>query len=415
MITAKITFYLDTRRPKNNGTFPVKLRVYYQGKTKYFPTTLDQTEKEFEGALEPKPRKVHQQNHDILEGIKEKAKDARDALSIFTFQAFEDKLYNTNPSKEDIPSYYESYIKKLEEEDRVGTADSYSLSLRSLGQYNIYRAAGRRPERLYFTCITAEWLQGYERWMLEKGKSSTTVGIYLRPLRAVFNLALADGLISQELYPFGKRKYQIPAGKNIKKALSKSELKKLATFEVEDGSVQDKARDFWFFSFQCNGMNIKDILLLRYKDIQDDRIVFTRAKTQRTTRSNQKPIVVLITDSIKAIIQKWGQEIVSPTSFVFPILNDKMSAKEQMSVSKNFIRFINQHIQKLAKDAGIRGDITTYWARHSFTTTIMRGGASIEMASGLLGHQSTSTTKSYWAGFEDEAVKEVTKNLMNFD
>jgi integrase/recombinase XerD len=91
-----------------------------------------------------------------------------------------------------------------------------------------------------------------------------------------------------------------------------------------------------------------------------------------------------------------------------------MSAKEQMSVSMNFIRFINQHIQKLAKNAGIRGDVTTYWARHSFTTTIMHGGASIEMASGLLGHQSTSTTKSYWAGFEDEAVKEVTKNLMNF-
>jgi integrase/recombinase XerD len=415
MISAKITFYLDTRRAKNTGTYPVKLRVYFQGQTKFFPTTLDLTEKEFEGASDPKPRKVHQENHDILDDIMKKAQAARDELTFFTFERFEEKLYNAAPPKEDIPSYYESYIKKLEEEDRVGSADTYRLSLKSLNQFNTYLAKGCKPERLHFLSITPEWLNKYERWMLENGKSATTVGIYLRPLRAIYNLALADGVINQDIYPFGKRMYQIPAGQNIKKALNKVDLKTLATLKVEEGSVLDKARDFWFLSFQCNGMNIKDILLLRYRDIQGDRIVFTRAKTKRITKSNQKPIVVMMTDSIKAVIDKWGQKKESAKTYVFPILNDEMDAKEEMTVSKNFVRFINQHMKTLGKEAGINADITTYWARHSFTTTIMRNGASIEMASGLLGHQSISTTKSYWAGFEDDAVKEVTKNLMNFD
>ncbi|WP_152425153.1 hypothetical protein [Nafulsella turpanensis] len=43
----------------------------------------------------------------------------------------------------------------------------------------------------------------------------------------------------------------------------------------------------------------------------------------------------------------------------------------------------------------------------------MRKRASIEMASGLLGHQSVATTKSYRADFEDESVKKVTGNLLD--
>jgi integrase/recombinase XerD len=415
MISAKITFYQDTRKPKSNGKCPVRLRVYFQGKTRYYAVDLDLTEKEFAGATATNPRKNYLEYHEILEGIKEKAKAARDSLTIFTFEAFERKLYDTAPPKEDVPGYYHSYIKEMEKEGRVGTASSYSLSLKSLLGYHTYRAAGRKPEALGFLTIDKDWLKGFEQWMAENGKSMTTVGIYLRPLRAVFNQAIADGLITQDYYPFGKRKYQIPAGRNVKKALSKEELKKLYEHPVEEGSVQDKAKDFWFLSFLCNGMNMKDILLLQYRDISEDKIAFIREKTKNTTKSNQKPIVVMMNDDIKAIIKKWGQKASSKSTFVFPVLDDEMDAKEKQQHTQNFTRFVNQHMKTVAKEAGITEEITTYWARHIFTTTIMRKGASIEMASGLLGHQSVATTKSYWAGFEDDAVKKVTGNLLDFD
>lgn len=415
MISAKITFYLDTRRAKSRGIFPVKLRVYFNGVTKLFPTTLDLAPEEFEGALAVNPRKAYEHYREVMDDIMDKAKVARNALTIFTFERFEDKLYNVAPPKDDIPAYYDAYIKKLEEEERIGTADNHRLSIKSIHKFNNFLARGGRPDRLHFVHVTPEWLNKYERWMLNQGLSITTVGVYLRPLRTIFNLALADGIITHEYYPFGKRKYQIPAGRNIKKALGKPDLKKLAEFPVEEGSIRDKARDFWFLSFQCNGMNIRDILLLRYRDIQGNKIVFTRAKTQRTNKGNQKPIVVMITDPIKAIIDKWGQKKATARTFIFPFLNDDMKAREQLEVTKNFTRFINQHMKPLAREAGIDADVTTYWARHSFTTIIMRNGATIEMASGLLGHQSIETTRNYWAGFEDDAVVAVTKNLMNFD
>jgi hypothetical protein len=51
--------------------------------------------------------------------------------------------------------------------------------------------------------------------------SRSTIGIYLRPLRSIFNEAIADGIIKKEkCYPFGKRKYQIPTSKKQRKHLN---------------------------------------------------------------------------------------------------------------------------------------------------------------------------------------------------
>ena len=61
---------------------------------------------------------------------------------------------------------------------------------------------------------------GYEIWLKSQDISKTTIGIYLRPLRAVFNEAIEAKIIRRETcYPFGKRKYRIPSSKKVKKAL----------------------------------------------------------------------------------------------------------------------------------------------------------------------------------------------------
>jgi hypothetical protein len=69
--------------------------VYFQGKTRYYPIDLYLTEKEFAGATVANPKKAYMEYHEMLEGIKEKAKAARDSLTIFSFEAFEKKGYMT--------------------------------------------------------------------------------------------------------------------------------------------------------------------------------------------------------------------------------------------------------------------------------------------------------------------------------
>jgi len=75
---------------------------------------------------------------------------------------------------------------------------------------------------------------------------------------------------------------------------------------------------------------------------------------------------------------------------------------------------INQHIKKLAETIELPSNISTYWARHSFATSAIRNGASMEFVSEALSHSDLKTTQSYFAGFEEESKKEIMKSLMEF-
>ena len=177
---------------------------------------------------------------------------------------------------------------------------------------------------------------------------------------------------------------------------------------------QQKAKDFWFFSYSCNGMNVKDIALLRYEDLHDNTFKFIRAKTARTSKENLTEVVVYLTDYSKSIIEKYGNATHQPKQYVFSILNDSDTEVEKRTKIQNFTRFINQNLKKLAIAEGITADISTYWARHSFATNAIRQGASMEFVSEALSHSNMKTTKGYFAGFEDEAKKELMETLMNF-
>lgn len=111
---------------------------------------------------------------------------------------------------------YRSYIKNLIREERIGTAVSYHCSYVSLKRFR---------GNVRFTAITPSFLRQYEIAMLKENTSQrklsrTTIGIYLRGLRAIFNETVADKAVKADAYPFRKRKYQIPGGRNVKKGLT---------------------------------------------------------------------------------------------------------------------------------------------------------------------------------------------------
>lgn len=407
---------LDTRRAKSNGRYPVKLRVYssqLQVK-KLYATKYDLNEKEFASIWQTeKPRNEHKQIRNELQAIELRADSVCKGIPSFSFVEFEKKYLRNTGDGSNILYQYEQTINRLKSQGNLGTASSYELSLKSLIAF-VTKIKGKAPSKISFSEITAEWLKKYEDHMVKDLKRSlTTVGIYLRPLRAVFNTAIAEREIDAEVYPFGAKKYQIPTVRNVKKALSKEDLTKLYKAK-SDVPEQVKARDFWFFSYACNGMNIKDIAQLKYGDIQEDKIIFYRAKTINTSKGDLKPVTVYLTDFPRSIIEKYGNENKSKTEYVFPILSKGNSDLINHNKVKNFTRFINQNLKNLAENLGITGEISTYWARHSFATNLIRQGASMEFAMEALSHSNMKTTAGYFAGFENKDKKEFMQKLMRF-
>jgi site-specific recombinase XerD len=91
-----------------------------------------------------------------------------------------------------------------------------------------------------------------------------------------------------------------------------------------------------------------------------------------------------------------------------------MTAKQQHRCIQNFTRFINQHFKKYAKQNGIEAAVSTYWARHSFTTNIIRNGASIALASQALNHSDIKTTENYIGSFPELKDVDAMAEFMKF-
>ncbi len=139
--------------------------------------------------------------------------------------------------------------------------------------------------------------------------------------RAIFNYAIDRLKIIKrdKCYPLVVRyKYQIPTSKNTKKSLEMNIVGKLYYYEPRC-EEECKARDFWFFCYFGNGMNPKDIAFLKYKNIDGEYMTFERAKTERITRADPKPITVFITEEMSTIIDTWGNKERKPNNYIFPI------------------------------------------------------------------------------------------------
>lgn len=411
-----ISIYLDTRRPKESGLYPVKLRVFSSAikKARLFKTDFDVSIKEFASTWEvTKPRTEHKQLRLKLQAIENKAHETASTIKPFTFEKFEKKLYLETGQEDDVFYHYQNTIKSLNKTGNISNADIYSLSQKSIKDF-LLNTKGKEPKRLYFLEITSTWLNNYETYMIkDKGRSHTTVSMYLRSLRSIFNQAIKDNEALKEVYPFGKGKYELPAVTKVKKALSKDDLKKL--FECNPLTPeQEKAKDFWFFSYACNGANIKDIALLTNKELNNDTIKFYRAKTIHTSKGALKEVTVYLNDYSKSIIQKYGNLNAKKGEYVFDIISANQSDATKHKNIKNFTKFINQNLKKLAEVYDITSDISTYWARHSFATNAIRSGASMEFVMEALSHNNMKTTKGYFAGFEDNDKKEFMQKLMNF-
>jgi len=396
---------LDTRRAKSNEKYPVKLRVTFMRKQKYYSTGIDLTENEYEKIHSTKPRGKYKETKIKLVLLEKNAISIIENISDFSYNLFEKKFLNPRHNYMNVFDAYEEYIINLRKEGRIGTASSYSCSLGSLKKFT---------RELKFEDIDSEFLRKYEKWMIENGNSLTTVVIYLHALRTLVNEAKQLKIITEEQYPFGKRKYQIPSGRNVKKALSLEDVEKIYNHKPPRGSFEEKAKDIWLFSYLMSGLNIKDIARLKYKNIEGDKLILIRSKTERTSRHNQKPIVAILIEETKKIIEKWGINPIHPDSYIFPILQKNITPQREYELIKQFTKNVNKWMRRIASNIGIEKDVTTYTARHSFSTISKWKGISTEYISEALGHSDLKTTENYLDSFEDHVKKEYAESLLAF-
>ena len=385
-----VSVLLDTRTVNKEGTYPVKIKIYFQGKPKYYPTGICMsTKEELEEVLESKSKKnieiqdiIGKELSRILKNV-----DILVERGTFSFSNLNNMLgKNIGGSLNEMIS---AKIKELENEEKFGTSAFYKGTLSLLKRYMKHDVPIKE--------VTVEWLNGLEKFIL-KTANQTTVAMNMRNIRAIMNIAKQVGVIRESDYPFGRGKYQIKEGSGKKKALNKKQLKAIA--EYSDGSMTTEFyRDLWLFIYFCNGLNVADLISLKFSDIQNGEISFIRKKTKDRTR-DVKRIYAAITPEMYSIINKWGNDP-KKSVYIFPFLKPGDSAWEHEKKKKNLTKLINKRMKMIGEKLNL-GKITTYVARHTYATVLRNEGVPISIISPMLGHSSVTTTEIYLADLESE-------------
>jgi len=412
------------------GLNPVKIKVTYNRKTAYYPVQLEGrnvylSPSNWETIQGKEVRGLNRQIRTAIEGAKAKARETISGLTAnkrsFTFDRFE-KEYILDTSSKGYIKFFEDYLEEILKEGRAGTYHTYKCALQAFKAFR----GGRDLDPLDISVDLLKEFEGYlkreKHSTTKKGKKivlkagKTTISIYMRAMRAVYNYIAGKLPHLREHYPFtvhqsDRSKYKIKSGSGSKgDALSSQQLKEFLKIKVTATSPEWRAKNLWLFSFYCNGMNFNDMARLKYGDIKKDSIQYVRQKTKET-EGNEEVIEIPLSKAIREIIVDLGKEDKKPGSFIFDILEIGLTPIEERKVINQKIKIVNKWLKRICIATGLP-PITTYWARHSYASLLKQSGQSVELIRELLGHSDIKTTESYLKRFDLKKKKDANNTVM---
>ena len=387
----------------------IMITINLQGKQFRISLRLKSTKEDFGKAISASRTvsdEVRSLRKDLLE-YTTKAETILERLPNPSKQSFthlfksEADLFGNN--KTNIVPFFQLKTSEYYKEDRFSTSSLCKLALNSLLRY--------KPT-IYFEDVNEPFLKGYVKWMLQQGNSATTAQIYLRNLRIIFNDVIKQGLISAKHYPFSS--FKIGTTVRSKSVLYPIQLKDLLYYKTI-GIREARAKAFFFFCYLGNGMNFRDLALLKYKNIEGEILTFVRHKTRNSTTSGAKEIKVYMHDLMKKIINEWGNEFTSPDDYVFQIVKKDMTALQKEKIISRYKRISNKMLTKMGKKLGFEVHLCLNLARHSYATKLKIDGVNVTAISDALGHTTTNTTEHYMKSLPDENLKRMSSNLLSFN
>lgn len=386
----------------SNGEHPLMIRVCKDGKKKYVSLGVS-VKPQYWDFEKNRPKRNCPNKEQINTLIKEKEQKYSEQILDFSSRNKDYTLttlletVDLSVKAKTVNGLFIEYIEQLKKENRIG----YALSVRQ-----VYSSLVKFNGHLDIYCqeIDVNWLKNYEFWLRGQKLAENTIGIRLRTLRVVYNLAVTEGLVKSDNYPF--RKYKVSRLHTItaKRAITKEQVKQIMSYNTGSSCFYKKlAVDMFAFSYLMGGINFTDMSLLTNDNIDNDRLIYVRQKTK-------KRIILPLSEQAKEIIDKYRD---STRKYLFPVLDNKNRTATQVKDRiYDVLANINHHLNEIGKSLGIELKITTYVARHSYATVLKRAGVSTAIISESLGHSSEKVTQIYLDCFENKQVDDAMKNLL---
>lgn len=268
-----------------------------------------------------------------------------------------------------------------------------------------------------FEDITPQFIDHWKETMYHHKLSKTTINIYLRSFSAMLNIAYEYQLLKQQpRFLFRGLGIFSHNSSNSRKHcyLPIADWARLWTFFEQEGAGYStivkwtdeqrkrnlEALGLMLFMYLANGMNLRDVCMLRY-----DRFYFQKGGAQlqfsrhKTSARTGVTVEIPILRELRIIIERLGQKPCEG-KLIFPYFNQVIgdSLREHKKAA-NLGHLVRDRMHYVAKALQLHCEPTPTWARHSFATNLIQAGVPKDYVMWAMAHVSTDVTSRYIASY----------------
>ena len=261
-----------------------------------------------------------------------------------------------------------------------GTLQRYNACKQHIEDYLAFRGKGKD---IPVVDVDHKFITGFDHYLRsEKDCAHNTAQKYIVNFKKIIRIAHANQWIQKDPFFHWKGSWK----SSEREFLTDLELQEMAEKDFDIPRLE-LVRDI--FLFCCyTGLAFADVKKLSSEDIviNISGKKWIKTKRQKTKSLSSIPLLELP----EAILQKYADHPhVTSGKGVLPVLTNQKS---------------NSYLKEIADVCGIKKNLTTHLARHTFATTVtLSKGVPIESVGKMLGHRSLKTTQIY-AKVLDEKV-----------
>ena len=250
-----------------------------------------------------------------------------------------------------------------------------------------------KKEDCYLDEVTKQFVEEFEFYLKTVRKCChNTTTKYLANFKKIVRIALANGWMKKD--PFAQIRFHLDEVE--REFLEKQELKTLLSKKI---SIPRLAQIRDIFCFCCfTGLAFSDVKQLKSEHLVTDinGMVWIRKTRQKTKNMCNIPLL----DEANKILDRYKDHPYCQTQGVLlPVCsNQKM----------------NMYLKELADICGIRKNLSTHCARHTFATLTLASGATIDNVAKMLGNANVSMTRHYAKVLDSSIMRDmqmVAKNM----
>jgi integrase len=240
--------------------------------------------------------------------------------------------------------------------------------------HSVFEKIKKFRSEILFSEIDQRLINDYIAYCRKMKNKSTTINSNLSTIKAILNRAKDEGI----RISIAPEDIKVGSTQGNKQSLSVAQTKALLIFN------ETTTNESWqlisgYFLFACfTGLRYGDVMAQNRNDLFNDTITFVSQKSE-------KHQTIRLNENAKQLVKR------IPLLFIEKYTNE----------------YINRELKHIQKFLGVKFELTFHIARHTFATSFLKAGGSVEKLQKLLAHSNIRETMIYVHILAEEANEDI--------